>query len=376
MHFYIEDSLLYADSFFQSLGKITRFSGSQVTADDIANADVLLTRSTTKVNANLLSKADKLKFVGTATAGFNHIDTQFLAEQQIPWTAAPGCNAEAVADYVLSSALALAQKYDFKLADKTLGIIGVGQIGSRVSQRFNAIGCNVVECDPPRAERDSTFVSSTIEQVMQCDIITLHVPLIKEGPHKTDNLFDLTRLKQLADETILINACRGEVVDNIALKAVLQMDKKLRVVFDVWQNEPGIDVDLLKLVKIATPHIAGHSLEGKARGTEMLYYSVCQAFGIERQFNLHDFLPAMPIDNIQLSSGQLIDEPLLRSLTHLVYDVRNDDVWFRRGMRAGNQKFAPMRKSYPIRRELSSLNVSSDQELQQALVQKMGFRAL
>ncbi|NTS78255.1 4-phosphoerythronate dehydrogenase [Catenovulum sp. SM1970] len=370
----IEDSLLYAEEFFNNLGHITRFSGSKITAEQLRGVDVLLTRSTTKVSQSLLSQADKLKFVGTATAGFNHLDTDYLTAKGIEWTAAPGCNADAVADYVLSGMLTLSQQDNFQLKDKQVAVVGVGQIGSRVVRRLTALGCEVLSYDPVRAKCDDDFKTCTFDEVLKADIITCHVPLTLNGDHPTHHLFDLKTFQQLKPNAILINACRGEIFDNMALKAFLQMSNKLTVVLDVWENEPNIDMDLLQLVDFASPHIAGHSLEGKARGTEMLYYSLCSFLGLEPEFSLHDFLPEMPVEQIELSATTELDENLVRNLTRFVYDIRNDDVWFRKGMKANPKAFAKMRKSYPVRRELTSLVVSTEALQHQTKLIDLSFR--
>lgn len=362
-HFFIEDSLLYAEEFFAHLGKITRFSGRTVTADDIKDADYLLTRSTTKVNEALLHKCSKLKFVGTATAGYNHIDADYLAERSIDWAPAAGCNADAVADYVISSGLNLANKYGFELKDKKIAIVGVGQIGKRLVKRFSALGCKVVQFDPVRAELESSFNSASFAEVLTCDFITCHVPYVKAGKHTTHHMFDKQTLLKLKPETILINACRGEVINNADLVDVLESGCNLRVVLDVFENEPNIEMALLPLLEFGTPHIAGHSLEGKARGTEILYQILCQRLELPVEIKLQDLLPAMAIDHMVLTEKYQLSQRQFRALMNLVYDIRNDDVDFRLGLAKSPDGFDSLRKNYSIRRELTSLKIQCDKTL-------------
>ncbi|MER2492560.1 4-phosphoerythronate dehydrogenase [Catenovulum sediminis] len=372
LHFFIEDSLLYAEEFFSSLGKITRFKGRDVTAEEISDADYLLTRSTTKVNESLLNKCSKLQFVGTATAGYNHIDAQYLKGRNIPWSSAAGCNADAVADYVLSSAFNLANKYGFLVSDKKIAIVGVGEIGRRLNKRFAAIGCEVVLYDPVRAQTESDFQSASFDDVLACDLITCHVPYVKEGPYATHHMFNEATLLKLPKQTILINACRGEVVNNQDLLSVFKQGHSLHVVLDVFENEPNIELDLLPYLEFGTPHIAGHSLEGKARGTEILYKLVCKRLGIEPTVLLEDLLPAMAINRMELTREYQLSQRQYRALMNLVYDIRNDDLDFRMGLAKAPESFDLLRKNYAIRRELTSLKVECDKSLYQTFTD-LGF---
>ncbi|MCU4674671.1 4-phosphoerythronate dehydrogenase [Catenovulum sp. 2E275] len=363
LHFFIEDSLLYAEEFFSELGQITRFKGRDVTSEEIAQADFLLTRSTTKVNETLLKDCHKLRFVGTATAGYNHIDSDYLASRNIPWSAAPGCNADAVADYVLSTGFNLANKYSFELKDKVIGIVGVGQIGERLVRRFSAIGCQVVQYDPVKAAENPNFISAEFEDILKCDLITCHVPLVKHGPHATEHMFDFETLSKLKENTILINACRGEVVHNQDLLKFFESGKQLHVILDVFENEPEIELGLLPYLEYGTPHIAGHSLEGKARGTEILYQMICERLGIEAKVQLQNLLPALAIEHMTLTDNYTLSQRQYRAIMNLIYDIRNDDLDFRMGLAKAPDSFDKLRKNYAIRREVTSLKVKCDQSL-------------
>ncbi|WP_017445971.1 4-phosphoerythronate dehydrogenase [Gayadomonas joobiniege] len=372
--FYIEDSLLYAEEFFQSLGEIVRFKGRTVTAEQIKDADFLLTRSTTQVNADLLADNNKLRFVGTATAGYNHIDADYLTEKGIPWAPAAGCNADAVCDYVLSSCLNIANKYRFELAGKKVAVVGVGQIGQRLLTRLAALGCEVLAYDPVRADLDKNFESAAFDEVLTCDIITCHVPFTEGGRHPTKHMFNKDTLGHLKPGAILINACRGEVIDNQALLNVFMSGQDLKVVLDVFENEPNIEAQLLPWLEFATPHIAGHSLEGKARGTEILYQKVCKMLGLEANIRLADLLPGMAIDSINMTDNYQLSQRQYRAMINLVYDIRNDDIDFKTGMQQSKNSFEYLRKNYAIRRELTSLKLYCDQ-MSYTIFKDLGFNA-
>lgn len=336
-------------------GEVTRFSGRALSEQPLDDVDALLVRSVSKISAELLQQAPALKFVGTATIGTDHLDIPALAAANIPWASAPGCNAEAVCDYVFSALYALATRHDWRLRDKTVGIVGVGQIGSRLQKRFAALGMRVLCCDPPRAEQEGEagFVSlATI--VAEADIITLHVPLNRSGEHATFHMVDEALLDCLKDGAVLINACRGQVVDNAVLKQALRSGLAIYTVMDVWEHEPDPDPSLIELVDIVTPHIAGYSLEGKWRGSMMVCQAMAEVMGLSPLANDVTW-PASWLSAVTLN--QVPDSAQLAALIHALYDVRQDDQRFRSvlGQRGA---FDALRKNYPLRRELASTRIS------------------
>ncbi|WP_088332275.1 4-phosphoerythronate dehydrogenase [Lacimicrobium sp. SS2-24] len=371
MKIYCEDSLLYARAFFSDWGEVCLFSGSTVEADTLRDADILLTRSTTKVNAALLSKCDKLKFVGTGTAGFNHLDTAYLQQRQIPWSAAPGCNAVAVAEYVISSLFALALKHHWDLTEKCVGIVGAGQVGSALSQKLKALGMDYRLCDPPLAEAGDPRSFVDMPDIMACDIISLHVPLVDSGPYPTRHLFDQMLLSSLEPHQVLINACRGEVVDNQALLELCHSGTHPMLVMDVWENEPAIRTGLIPYTQLATAHIAGHTLEGKARGTEILYQRLAEYLNLPRRHRLEDFLPAPQTDLLYPDSALSPQEALGR-LVFSVYDIRRDDKDFRVSV-TGPAEFEYIRKHYAIRREFASASVCTGNSAMTEAILGLGF---
>jgi len=369
MNIYIDENIPYAKDFFSDLGDLKFFAGRSVTAEQLADADVLLVRSITKVNEQLLALNKSLKFVGTATIGTDHVDQQYLQKRGIKFSSAPGCNKISVAEYVLSSLLVLAEKQQFQLNTKTLAIVGAGNTGSAVYQRLNALGVNCKLYDPPLQLAGDARDFCSFEEVLNADIISLHVPKTLDGPFPTMHMFDENTLNKLTKEQILVNASRGEVIDNQVLLQLAQQDKHPTLILDVWENEPQIDKQLLAFVEIATPHIAGYSLDGKVRGTEMLYQTLCALLDIEPKHRLKDFVAQAAIN--QISVSQNMDQALLKSLMHLIFDVRRDDALFRQ-MIDQPDGFDTMRKTYQERRELSTLLVHSSVE-QTTLLESLGF---
>ncbi|MBN7122958.1 4-phosphoerythronate dehydrogenase [Erwinia billingiae] len=373
MKILVDENMPYARELFSRTGTVVAVPGRPVPQAELDDADGLMVRSVTKVNAELLS-GKPVKFVGTATAGTDHIDEAFLQEQGIAFSAAPGCNAIAVVEYVFSSLLLLAERDGFLLKDRTVGIVGVGNVGGRLQARLEALGIKTLLCDPPRADRgdDGEFLPlSTL--VADADILTFHTPLYKQGEYKTLHLADEALLKALKPGTILINACRGPVVDNAALLKVLEQRDDLSVILDVWEPEPELSLPLLAKVDIATAHIAGYTLEGKARGTTQVFEAWTAFLGEPQQVALDTLLPAPEFGQITLH-GEL-DQPTLKRLVHLVYDVRRDDAPLR-AVAAIPGEFDRLRKNYLERREWSSLQVQCDVEPVAALLKKLGFNAV
>ncbi|QCP60317.1 4-phosphoerythronate dehydrogenase PdxB [Pantoea sp. SO10] len=371
MKILVDENMPYARELFSRTGDVLAVPGRPLPEAELQDASGLMVRSVTKVNAALLA-GTPVKFVGTATAGTDHIDEASLAAAGISFSAAPGCNAIAVVEYVFSSLLLLAERDGFALRDRTVGIVGVGNVGGRLQKRLQAWGVKTLLCDPPRADRgDQETFHSLDDLVAQADILTFHTPLFKDGPYKSWHLADAALLMALKPNTILINACRGAVVDNAALLAVLKMRHDLSVVLDVWEPEPDLSLDLLDKVDIATAHIAGYTLEGKARGTTQVFEAWCDFIGQPQQVALESLLPAPEFGSVTLR-GKL-DQPTLKRLVHLVYDVRRDDAPLRR-VAAKPGEFDRLRKQYQERREWSSLQVHCDDAETAAMLNQLGFR--
>ncbi|GJL36655.1 erythronate-4-phosphate dehydrogenase [Enterobacter hormaechei] len=373
MKILVDENMPYAGDLFRRLGEVKAVPGRPIPAAELADADALMVRSVTKVNEALLS-GTPIKFVGTATAGTDHVDEQWLQQAGIGFSAAPGCNAIAVVEYVFSSLMLLAERDGFDLRDRTVGIVGVGNVGSRLQARLEAWGVKTLLCDPPRADRgdDGEFLPLDA-LVRDADVLTFHTPLFKDGPYKSWHLADEEVISRLKPGAILINACRGPVVDNAALLRRLEAGQTLSVILDVWEPEPDLDVALLAKVDIGTAHIAGYTLEGKARGTTQVFEAFSDFIGKRQQVALDTLLPAPEFGRITLHGP--LDQSILKRLIHLVYDVRRDDALLRKVAGIPGE-FDKLRKNYLERREWSSLYVQCDDDQAATLLQKLGFNAV
>jgi erythronate-4-phosphate dehydrogenase len=358
MKIVVDENMPHALELFAEFGEVIPLSGRHMQAADLQDADVLLVRSVTRVDTALLATSPRLGFVGTATIGTDHVDKALLAKRDIPFFSAPGCNKYSVGDYVLSALLVLAERHELTLREMSLAVIGAGNTGECVAGKAEALGMRVLRCDPPRARAAAqageagAFVD--YQSALGADIVSFHVPITCEGPDATFHLLDEQVIAARPAGQILINASRGEVWDNQALLARQQGPSPLRLVMDVWEGEPEPLRTLVPYTEIATPHIAGYSLEGKARGTWMLYQALCQQLGRTPRQDLQSLLPVPEVR--ALTPGQPADQALIKQLVHLIYDVRRDDARFRNRIEVPGS-FDEQRKHYPERRELSSLQV-------------------
>ncbi|MGF6401671.1 erythronate-4-phosphate dehydrogenase [Pseudomonas frederiksbergensis] len=371
-----DENIPLLDAFFAGFGEIRRVPGRAIDRATVEQADVLLVRSVTNVNRALL-EGSKVRFVGTCTIGTDHLDLDYFRQAGVTWSSAPGCNARGVVDYVLGSLLTLAEIEGADLTQRTYGVVGAGEVGGRLVKVLQGLGWNVLVCDPPRqAAEGGDYVS--LEQIIeQCDVISLHTPLDKQGPQSTWHLFDKNRLNQLKPGAWLINASRGPVIDNAALRQVLLEREDLQAVLDVWEGEPEVDVALAELCVLATPHIAGYSLDGRQRGTAQIYQALCEFLGQPEQVSLNDLLPAPWLSAVTLNADS---DPAwaLAMLCRGVYDPRRDDANFRRNLvgSVSEQRaaFDALRKHYPLRREIDGLKVriEGDSPALQRIVAALG----
>ncbi len=347
-----DENIILATEAFSPLGNVILLPGRNITNNEVIDADILLVRSVTNVDRNLLNNS-KVKFVGTATIGRDHIDEEYLTSQGIFFTDAAGCNADAVAEYVFTSLFEIAREKRFNLREKSIGIVGVGNIGNRVSKLASSLEMKVLKNDPFLKRLTNREDYLELNELMECDIITLHVPLNMDGLDKTFHLFDHKKLENLEEGTILINASRGAVIDNKALLNI--KDKKnISIVLDVWENEPNINSDLLQRTNIATPHIAGYSYEGKVNGTVMLYHALCNFLNKEPEWK-----PVLPEVSGKMLQLNIQDETnSLQRLFSEIYKIKNDDKQLRNILELqGNEQgkyFDKLRKDYQLRREFSN----------------------
>jgi erythronate-4-phosphate dehydrogenase len=362
---------------FASLGEVTLLPGRGMQAEQVRAADVLLVRSVTRVDARLLGGSN-VQFVGSATIGFDHVDRTYLQQQGIGFSTAPGSNAISAAEYVVSALLALAAQQGFDPAGRSVGIIGCGNVGSRVRQKLSALGMDCLVNDPPLQAEGCHGDFVDLDAVLQADVITVHVPYTRAGPWQTHHLVDAAFLARLRPGAVFINTARGAVADNAALDTLLETRSDLSVVLDVWEGEPDINMSLLEKVQLGTPHIAGYSLDGKLRGTEMIYRAACAHFGRPEQWQAADDLPAgHSVDLRELRTAPLLAK--LQAAVFACYDIRRDDASLR-GLAAlpaaeRPARFDRLRKEYPVRREFPQTRIitgNPDGELARALV-TLGF---
>ncbi|MND92463.1 Erythronate-4-phosphate dehydrogenase [compost metagenome] len=354
-----DENIPLLDAFFAGFGEIRRYPGRAIDAACVKDADVLLVRSVTRVDQALL-EGSKVRFVGTCTIGTDHLALDYFAEAGIQWSSAPGCNARGVVDYVLGSLLTLAELDGADLPGRTYGVVGAGEVGGRLVEVLRGLGWKVLVCDPPRQAREGGDYVSLETVLAECDVISLHTPLTRQGEHATWHLLDSEQLAALRPGTWLINASRGPVIDNTALRELLLAREDVLAVLDVWEGEPQVDLELADLCVLATPHIAGYSLDGKQRGTAQIYQAFCAWRGEPASVLLEDLLPQPWLAEIGL---QAETDPAwaLATLCRAVYDPRRDDADFRRSLStdALEQKaaFDALRKHYPPRREIEGLMV-------------------
>jgi len=345
---------------FSSIGEVVAVPGRQIEPKILTDVDILLVRSITKVDSKLLA-GSKIRFVGTATIGFEHVDLGYLANKGIAFASAPGSNANSVAEYVVAALLSVARRYKIELEGKSIGIVGVGNVGSRVATKVKALGMEPYLNDPPLQRRTVEAKYLPIEALYDCDFITLHTPLTFEGLDKTFHLADERFFERLKPGSIFINTSRGPVVDTQALKKAIKSGKLAAVVLDVWENEPNIDIELLQMVDIATPHIAGYSLDGKVAGMIMIYRAVCEFLGLEPRYEPEDFLPEPRLPEINIEPDGRKEQDILHDTIQQVYPIDRDDLNTRQIVSAPVEQrgkmFDELRRNYPQRREFQNTKV-------------------
>ncbi len=379
----------FAKEAFSTLGDTTALEGRAITAADVRDVDILATRSTTKVNASLLQNS-KVRFVGTATIGTDHLDIDYLESHGIHWCFSPGCNANSVSEYITTALLCLANRHNFTLKGKTIGIIGIGNVGSIVVKKAEALGMKVLQNDPPRQRtedggRSSEVGSQGVETsdtlpsqpnlaplqpcdldtlLAESDIVTMHVPMIKDGIDKTFQMADAAFFARMKPGSIFINAARGAIVNSDDLLAAIKRGHVAHTILDTWEGEPAFRPELLQAVDIGTPHIAGHSFEGKVAGTQMVYDDACRFLGIEPSWTPGSLLPSPDVPEITINAGgtevsdqwsvvggQRSEVGILWDVVRKIYDIEADDTRFRAQTDDRAELFDTLRKNYPIRRE-------------------------
>lgn len=343
----IDDKIPYIKGALEPFAEVVYLPGSKTTPEIVSNADAIITRTRTKCNEALLA-GSSVKFIATATIGFDHIDTAYCDKAGIVWTNAPGCNSSSVEQYIASALMVLSEKKGFNLADKTIGIVGVGNVGSKVARIAQIFGMKVLLNDPPRARKEGLEAFTDLKEILEkADIITLHVPLNLEGEDKTYHLADEDFFARLQKKPIVINSCRGEVTDTKAFKEALKSGKISGAVIDCWENEPNIDLELLNTIDLATPHIAGYSKDGKANGTSMSIQALSRFFGLGIDNWSCKDVELPETTEVAIDGTDKSEEQILREAVLATYDIREDDQRLRNSV----ETFEKQRGDYPVRRE-------------------------
>ncbi len=353
MKIVVDKNIPFIHGVLEPHAEVIYLPGSQITRADVMDADALIVRTRTQCDAALL-EGTSVRFIATATIGHDHIDADFCAAHNIAWTNAAGCNSSSVHQYIACALTHLAVKLNFSLSSRTVGIVGVGNVGTKVASLCRALGMRVLLNDPPRAraEGSSDFVPfETL--VKQSDIITFHVPLNDGGEDNTFHLADARFFSMVTPAQILINSSRGEVVDTKLLSETIRRGGLAACVIDVWEKEPNIDINLLNRIDIGTPHIAGYSADGKAHGTAMSVNAVSAFFNLGIPQWFPDTVPAPAQPLITIDCEHLTRQDVVRRAVRHTYDICADDE----RLRHSPSTFEKQRAEYPLRREFSSYTV-------------------
>ena len=369
----VDEKIPYIKGALEPFAEVIYLPGEELTPSIVRDADALITRTRTICSADLL-EGSAVKFIASATIGFDHIDAAYCRRQRIAWTNAPGCNAGSVKQYLASALFSYALKKRVKLRDLTVGIVGVGNVGRKTADLCHAIGMQALLNDPPRqrAEGSGNFTDLTRIQE-QADIITLHVPLQSAGEFATHHMVNDSFLKDLEKSPLLVNTCRGEVCDSGAVKNALDSGSISGLIIDCWENEPEIDLELLEKADFGTPHIAGYSRDGKAIGTMMSIRAVSRFF----KLGINDWQPTgveLPEQTlIQLDGHKKDEERVLAEAVLATYDILADDKRLRA---AAPGSFERLRGEYPVRREFHNYRVEARNVNKSTVsaLKRMGFQ--
>jgi erythronate-4-phosphate dehydrogenase len=369
-----DEKIPFLKGVLEPYADITYLPGKLIGRDQLKDCDALLIRTRTKCTEDLLM-GTKVSFIGTATIGFDHIDTRYCENHNIKWINAPGCNSSSVQQYMAAALLKMSEDFQFSLKGKTMGIIGVGNVGTKVKKLADILEMNVLLNDPPRARKEGSTHFVDLNTVLkESDIISLHVPLNIVGEDKTYHLINDRSIRNMKKGVWIINTSRGEVILTSAIKKALRYVRFGGCVLDVWENEPDIDYELLDKVYLATPHIAGYSTDGKANGSAMIINALSSAFDMPLKNWFPEVVPQPHNPEFTINAKNKDHEQVLREAVLHTYDINEDDF----KLRFSPSDFEKLRSDYPVRREFSSFNVSLNGGTKkvQKMLEELGFRVL
>lgn len=348
-----DDKIPFLKGALEQYSKVLYLPGREINNEVLKDADALVIRTRTKCSEKLLSGTG-VKFIGTATIGYDHIDTAYCDANGIRWTNAPGCNSSSVQQYIISSLLRIARKEGRSLRGMTLGVVGKGNVGSKVAHFADLLGMRVLVNDPPRAREEGSQGYTDLSTLLkESDFLTLHVPLNRKGSDITFHLMDENKFASLKEGAWFINSSRGEVTVSAALKKALLSGKLGGAVIDVWENEPVPDCSLVDLCYITTPHIAGYSTDGKANGTAMTVNALTEFFGLSKEKWYPSAVPEPAEPLIVIECHEKTDEEILFEAVMHSYDVSADSE----ELKDSPGDFERLRGDYPLRREFGSYTV-------------------
>ncbi len=372
MKFVIDDKIPYIQDVLEPYADVKYIPGALISSEDLKDADALIIRTRTKCNRELL-EGSSVKFIATATIGFDHIDSEYCKEAGIEWTNAPGCNAESVNQYIVSVITLWWDIRRLVLPDTTIGIVGVGNVGSRVAKSAEILGLKVLLNDPPRARKEGPEGFVELSQILEeADFISLHVPLNMEGEDKTFHMVDREFINKWKNPEILINSCRGEVIDSKGLLSAFHANEVSTVAIDCWENEPDVDPDLLDYIFLATPHIAGYSRDGKANGTSQSIKATSKFFNLGIDNWYPDVIEPPHIPTIYIDGSGLREEEIFLMAVQSTYSILHDDHAFRTNIKS----FEKLRGDYPVRREFHAYKIICSNINQDIIkkLNKLGFK--
>jgi erythronate-4-phosphate dehydrogenase len=369
-----DDKIPFLRGVLEPLAEVLYLPGNKISRKNLMDADALLIRTRTKCTEELL-KGTAVKFIGTATIGFDHIDTQYCEKNGIAWTNAPGCNSASVRQYISAALLKLASEFRFELSSKTIGIVGVGNVGSKVESFARAMGMKVLLNDPPRARAEGADGFVSLGTVLyESDIVTVHVPLNVVGEDTTWHLFNAQSFRKMRKGTWFINTSRGEVVDSAALRNSLENGKLGGAILDVWEHEPDIDTALMANTFLSTPHIAGYSTDGKANGTSMIVRALSDHFGLPMKKWYPEDLPLPEKEIIQIPCKGKTPQEIVGTAVMHTYNIDEDNI----RLKFSPADFEKLRGEYPVRREFDAYKIKSEgcPKKINSLLREIGFNVL
>jgi erythronate-4-phosphate dehydrogenase len=365
MKIIIDDKIPFIRGVFEPYAEVNYFGGSAIGSEHVSDADALIVRTRTRCDEHLL-RGTKVKFVGTATIGFDHIDTQWCEENSVVWTNAPGCNADSVEQYISAALLHWAEENAKKLSDLCIGVVGVGHVGSRVARSCKLLGMKVLLNDPPRERLEGSNDFHDLETICEmADIISFHVPLNYSGVDKTVHLVNAELLSKLKPGTLIVNSCRGEVFDTESVIKAIENMQIVPPIIDCWENEPKVNSKLLERTFLATPHIAGYSSDGKANGTAMIVRALARHFDLPLTDWIPDEIPVPKESVIRIHPDQKSEQTIFAEAVLKTYPIWQDDKRFRENP----SLFEEQRGSYPLRREYHAFTIDKG-ELDQEIIHK------